>query len=137
MSDSRLGHSAIALYLSRHQPEMQNTEKLLAMAHHILKSNIYKNSQNVRFSTRQLQACFTSLSMNDISLALSCMRNIYSPIIKVSRLLLLAGADANQTTDQEDQSRPAFQLPRTCGAGKILVATGPDPTVVLQVSEHS
>ena len=34
-------------------------------------------------------------------------------------------------------SRPAFQLPRTCGAGKILVATGPDPTVVLQVSEHS
>ena len=103
MSDSRLGHSAIALYLSRHQPEMQNTEKLLAMAHHILKSNIYKNSQNVRFSTRQLQACFTSLSMNDISLALSCMRNIYSPIIKVSRLLLLAGADPNQSTDQEDQ----------------------------------
>ena len=34
-------------------------------------------------------------------------------------------------------ARPAIQLPRTCGAGKILVATGPDPTVVLQVSEHS
>ena len=69
------GHSAIALNLSRHLPvatepesTAKNAEKILQMGHHVLKSNLCKNSQNPRFSTRQLQACFTATAVDDISL---------------------------------------------------------------------
>ena len=70
------GHSAIALNLSRHLPvatepestHAKNAEKILQMGHHVLKSNLCKNSQNPRFSTRQLQACFTATAVDDISL---------------------------------------------------------------------
>jgi len=136
--DIRQGHSAIALNLSRHLPvatepesTAKNAEKILQMGHHVLKSNLCKNSQNPRFSTRQLQACFTATAVDDISLALGCLKNIYSPIIKVSRLLLLAGADPNHVTDEREQC-PILGL--HCHHGHVdmvslLLEYGADPNL--------
>merc|ERR1719369_1093719 len=70
------------------------------LAHHILKSNLFKNiGQEVFISQRELQAGFVSLSTDDISSALVCTRNIFAPILKVSRLLLLAGGSPDSVTD--------------------------------------
>ena len=83
--------------------------------HHLLKSHLFKQCPNTQLSPRQLQACFTSLAADNVTAALACPRNLYSPLVKVvtkyylgiiitivlqccvqvSRLLLLAGADPN------------------------------------------
>ena len=99
--DLRPGHAAIALSYSRQPLLLQSEDKVLALAHHVLKSNIYKHLPAAnRFSHRQLQAYFTSMAASSLSAALACTRNLFSPILKVSRLLLLAGADPNTRTDQ-------------------------------------
>jgi len=100
--DIRSGHTAIALSMSR-QAKMLKPEKVLELSHHILKSNLYKNiGQELNFSHRELQAFLVSLAADDISLALGCNRNIFAPIIKVSRLLLLSGGNPNYTTEHMD-----------------------------------
>jgi len=96
--DIRSGHTAIALSMSR-QAKMLRPEKVLELSHHILKSNLHKNSgQDMQFSPRELQAFLVSLAADDMSVALGCNRNIFAPIIKVSRLLLLSGGNPNHTT---------------------------------------
>jgi hypothetical protein len=72
------------------QAKILKPEKVLILAHHILKSNI------------ELQAYYVSLATDDISLALGCTRNIFSPISKVSRMLPLSGANTNYVTDHMD-----------------------------------
>ena len=95
LCDIRTGHAALALHLGRqpHQEIRGRGEKILEMSHHVLKSNLNKNCPSQApgagtgrvFSSRQLAACFTALSAEDISAALACPRNIYSPIIKVTK----------------------------------------------------
>ena len=102
LCDLRPGHAAIALSYSR-QSQVLESDKVLGLAHHVLKSNIYKHlagTSGTKCSHRQLQAYFTSLSADSLSSALASTRNLFSPITKVSRLLLLAGADPNTRTDQ-------------------------------------
>jgi len=102
LCDLRPGHAAIALSYSRQPELLHSADKVLALAHHVLKSNLFKHLAPAagKFSHRQLQACFTSLSVGSLSAALASTKNIFSPILKVSRLLLLAGADPNMRTEQ-------------------------------------
>ena len=50
-------------------------------------------------ASRDLHAVWISLSSNDISLSLATIRNVASPNVKVSRLLLLAGASPDHISD--------------------------------------
>jgi hypothetical protein len=47
---------------------------------------------------RDLQSSWLSLVSDDVSSALGCDRNLYSPNMNVSRLLLLAGASPDYLT---------------------------------------
>ncbi|KAK3915593.1 Protein TANC2 [Frankliniella fusca] len=98
MCDLRSGHAAIAFRLSRVQAPLDE-EHTLELGHHILKAHLYKNMTLHRYSSRELQAHWVASSSADVSSALCSLRNIYNPIVKVSRLLLLAGADPNTITD--------------------------------------
>lgn len=95
LCDLRAGHAAIAFRLSRVQAPL-DADKTLELGHHILKAHVYRNVQGV--SSRDLQAVWISSSSICTSSALCSLRNVYSPNVKVSRLLLLAGASPNHTT---------------------------------------
>jgi len=102
LCDPKLGHDAIALSIIQ-QAKTLKAEKVLTLVHHILKSNLYKNiSQEIRLKTRDLQSYLLAMATEEVSSALSCAKNIFSPILKVSRLLLLSGANPNQVTDYMD-----------------------------------
>ncbi|XP_055699268.1 protein TANC2 isoform X1 [Phlebotomus papatasi] len=97
LCDFRLGHAAIAFRLSRlHAP--LDGELSLELGHHILKAHIYRNS-NHSLLPRDLQAYWIASVTDNISSSLCTLRNVYSPNIKVSRLLLLAGASPDFVTD--------------------------------------
>ena len=49
--------------------------------------------------SRDLHANWIALSSNDISISLATIRNVASPNVKVSRLLLLAGASPDHISD--------------------------------------
>ena len=94
--DPRAGHAALALQMCRTDQNL-NPEKTMELAHHILKSNIYRN-QSSGLPTRDLLSSWISLFSDDLSLALGCERNIFNPNINLSKLLLLSGANPNQST---------------------------------------
>ncbi|CAH1389527.1 unnamed protein product [Nezara viridula] len=96
--DLRVGHAGIVFRLSRLQAPL-DAEKTLELGHHILKAHIYKNMTLQRNPSRDLQAHWVATVSADVSVAVSCLRNIYSPNILVSRLLLLAGANPDHKTD--------------------------------------
>ena len=58
-----------------------------------------KETTNATIASRDLHAIWIALSSNDISLSLATVRNIASPNVKVSRLLLLAGASPDHISD--------------------------------------
>ena len=104
LCDPRTGHAALALSYSRQG--LLSSDGVLSLTHHLLKSSLHRagpgqTSSATRWPHRHLQACFTSLTPGDLSAALASSRNIFSPILKVSRLLLLAGADPNTRTELE------------------------------------
>merc|ERR1719225_1524543 len=85
--DPREGHAAIALKLSRMSPEKSlGPEQTLELGHHLLKANLFRSN------AKDLQASWLAMASNDTTSALAHMKNIASPNVKVSRLLLLAGA---------------------------------------------
>lgn len=81
----RSGHAGIALRLSRLQVPL-DAERTLELGHHILKAHIYKNMTLHKNSSRDLQAHWIASVSADVSEALSTMRNIYSPNVKVTHL---------------------------------------------------
>ncbi|KAK9872671.1 hypothetical protein WA026_018805 [Henosepilachna vigintioctopunctata] len=97
LCDLRSGHAALAFRLSRIQAPL-DAEKTLEMSHHILKAHLYRNLQLQDLSSRDLQAFWISCSSQSTSEAICNIRNMYSPNVKVSRLLLLAGASPNSIT---------------------------------------
>jgi len=99
LCDIRTGHAAIAFSISR-QAKVLKSDALLQLVHHMLKANVNKSRDHL--SNKDIQAAFLALAIEDVSLALGCSKNIFAPIIKVSRLLLLSGANPNHNTDHMD-----------------------------------
>ncbi|XP_055856769.1 protein TANC2 isoform X2 [Episyrphus balteatus] len=97
LCDFRLGHAAIAFRLSRLQPPL-DPEQTLELGHHILKAHIYRNSKGPP-SPRDMQSFWIASVTDSISAALGSLRNVYNPNMKVSRLLLLAGASPHYQTE--------------------------------------
>lgn len=98
LCDLRSGHTGIAFRLSRVQA-LLDAEKTLELGHHVLKAHVYRNVTLQSISSRDLQAYWIAESSENVSAAVCHLRNVYSPNVKVSRLLLLSGASPNYTTD--------------------------------------
>ncbi|CAH1176220.1 unnamed protein product [Phaedon cochleariae] len=98
LCELRSGHAGIGFRLSRVQAPL-DPEKTLELGHHILKAHVYRNMSLPAISSRDLQAFWISESSENVSAAVCHLRNIYNPNVKVSRLLLLAGASPNHITD--------------------------------------
>ncbi|XP_041760592.1 protein TANC2 isoform X3 [Anopheles merus] len=96
LCDLRNGHAGIALRLSRLQAPL-DPEQALELGHHILKAHLYRNAPSHQ-SPRDLQAYWVASVTGCVSSALTTLRNVYSPNVKVSRLLLLAGASPDHVT---------------------------------------
>ncbi|XP_065085267.1 protein TANC2 isoform X2 [Ochlerotatus camptorhynchus] len=94
--DLRNGHAGISLRLSRLQAPL-DPEQALELGHHILKAHLYRAAPQHQ-SPRDLQAFWVASVTLCVSSALCTLRNVYSPNIKVSRLLLLAGASPDHIT---------------------------------------
>ncbi|XP_055942116.1 protein TANC2-like isoform X2 [Argiope bruennichi] len=97
LCDPRLGSAAIAFRISRSsQPKSQ--DDCIELGHHVLRAHIYKTTPKEYLHgclPRDLQAYWINLGTNCIESSLGSLRNIYSPNVLVSRLLLLAGASPN------------------------------------------
>ncbi|KAK9710641.1 Ankyrin repeats (3 copies) [Popillia japonica] len=98
LCDLRSGHSGIAFRLSRVQGPL-DAEKTLELGHHILKAHVYRNMTMPATSPRDLQAYWTIITSGSFpGLHHELFGNIYNPNVKVSRLLLLAGASPDYIT---------------------------------------
>ncbi|XP_065353659.1 protein TANC2 isoform X2 [Cloeon dipterum] len=98
--DVKKGHAGIALRFCRVQQPL-NAEHTLELSHHILKAHIFKNAPNMPkcLTSRDMQAQWLLSASEAVTSALCCARNVFSPNRKVSRLLLLSGANANAQTE--------------------------------------
>ncbi|XDV36170.1 hypothetical protein PO909_006002, partial [Leuciscus waleckii] len=99
MCDPRSGHALMAFMLSRQEGKL-NRQQTMELGHHILKAHIFKgHSKRTGVSSSVLQALWISYSTDSLSAALSSLRNLYTPNVKVSRLLILGGASVCYRTE--------------------------------------
>ncbi|XP_042623048.1 protein TANC2 [Cyprinus carpio] len=99
LCDPRNGHTLLAFWFSRQENKL-NRQQTIELGHHILKAHIFKGlSKKVGVSSSILQGLWVSYSTESLSAALSSLRNLYTPNIKVSRLLILGGANVNYHTE--------------------------------------
>ncbi|XP_040046508.2 protein TANC2-like isoform X2 [Gasterosteus aculeatus] len=99
LCDPRSGHTLLAFWLCRQEGKL-NRQETLELGHHILKAHIYKGlSKKLGVSSSVLQGLWLSYSTESLSPALSSLRNLYTPNIKVSRLLIMGGADVDFRCD--------------------------------------
>lgn len=103
LCNTKQGHAALALHLSRSET-ISSPERALELAHHLLKSGLYRSEGESALSSRDLTALHLSLSVWDLSSVLTSPLNIFSPSVRVVRLLLLAGADPSIMTDHLENS---------------------------------
>ena len=97
--DPRCGHAAIAFRMCRIEAPL-GPDRTLELGHHILKAHIYKDKKSeVEIPPRDLQAMWVAMTTEDVSIALGAVRNVSNPNVKVSRLLLLAGASPDHISD--------------------------------------
>ncbi|XP_026877622.2 protein TANC2 isoform X1 [Electrophorus electricus] len=99
LCDPRSGHTLLAFWFSRQEGKL-NRQQTIELGHHILKAHIFKGlSKKVGVSSSVLQGLWVSYSAEGLSTALASLRNLYTPNIKVSRLLILGGANVNYRTE--------------------------------------
>ncbi|GLD61193.1 protein TANC2-like isoform X3 [Lates japonicus] len=99
LCDPRSGHTLLAFWLCRQGGKL-NRQQTLELGHHILKAHIYKGlSKKLGVSSSVLQGLWLSYSTENLNPALSSLRNLYTPNIKVSRLLIMGGADVDYRSD--------------------------------------
>ncbi|KAH9514291.1 Protein tanc2, partial [Bulinus truncatus] len=136
LCDLRNGHALMAFRLSRVSAPL-SPEKTIELGHHILKAHIYKSiSRQLGYSSRDMQAYWMCLSSYSLNAALVSQRNIFSPNVKVSRLILLSGANPNTKTEYLNNS------PILCVAARegfvemvsLLIEFGADPNAASDTS---
>lgn len=121
LCDVKAGHTCIALYQSR-SGRVLSEAAAVELGHHILKAHLYKSSPGLVTQPLpsavlqqppavaavaagrvplpgELQACWMALAVSNPTSGLTCPANLFLPNVNVSRLLLLAGGDANAHTD--------------------------------------
>ncbi|KAG8223991.1 hypothetical protein J437_LFUL012094, partial [Ladona fulva] len=99
LCDPRIGHLGVALRLTRLQSPLEG-ETLIELGHHILKAHPYRGlTLRWPLCSRDLQAAWVGGVAADPSASLASLRNAYTPNVKVSRLLLLAGASPSACAD--------------------------------------
>ncbi|XP_065606902.1 protein TANC1 isoform X2 [Cyrtonyx montezumae] len=99
LCEPRNGHALLAFMFSRQEGKL-NRQQTMELGHHILKAHIFKGlSKRTGISSSHLQALWIGYSADGLSAALASLRNIYTPNVKVSRLLILAGANVNYKTE--------------------------------------
>ncbi|XP_043911147.1 protein TANC2 [Protopterus annectens] len=99
LCEPRSGHTLLAFWFSRQEGKL-NRQQTIELGHHILKAHIFKGlSKKVGVSSSILQGLWISYSTEGLSMALASLRNLYTPNIKVSRLLILGGANVNYRTE--------------------------------------
>ncbi|XP_076011431.1 protein TANC1-like [Genypterus blacodes] len=99
LCDPRSGHALLAFMFSRQEGKL-NRQQTMELGHHILKAHIFKGlSKRTGVSSSVLQAMWVNCSTDSLSAALASLRNLYTPNIKVSRLLMLGGATASWVTE--------------------------------------
>uniref|UniRef100_A0A8C1BVF0 Tetratricopeptide repeat, ankyrin repeat and coiled-coil containing 1a n=1 Tax=Cyprinus carpio carpio TaxID=630221 RepID=A0A8C1BVF0_CYPCA len=97
--DPRSGHALMAFMLSRQEGKL-NRQQTMELGHHILKAHIFKgHGKRTGVSSSILQPLWISYSTDSLSAALSSLRNLYTPNVKVSRLLILGGASVCYRTE--------------------------------------
>uniref|UniRef100_A0A3B5KX80 Tetratricopeptide repeat, ankyrin repeat and coiled-coil containing 1a n=1 Tax=Xiphophorus couchianus TaxID=32473 RepID=A0A3B5KX80_9TELE len=95
----RSGHALLAFMFSRQEGKL-NRQQTMELGHHILKAHIFKGlSKKTGVSSSVLQAMWVNCSTDSLSAALGSLRNLYTPNIKVSRLLMLGGASVTWCTE--------------------------------------
>ncbi|XP_021171417.2 protein TANC2 isoform X1 [Fundulus heteroclitus] len=98
LCDPRSGHTLLAFWLCRQEGKLSR-QQTLELGHHILKAHIYKGlSKKLGVSSSVLQGLWMSYSTGSLCPVLSSLRNLYTPNIKVSRLLIMGGADVDYRT---------------------------------------
>ncbi|XP_061609326.1 protein TANC1 isoform X3 [Phyllopteryx taeniolatus] len=99
LCDPRSGHALLAFMFSRQEGKL-NRQQTMELGHHILKAHIFKGlSKKTGVSSTVLQAMWVNCSTDSLSAALGSLRNLYTPNIKVSRLLMLGGANVSWCTE--------------------------------------
>ncbi|XP_074470601.1 protein TANC1-like [Sebastes fasciatus] len=99
LCDPRSGHALLAFMFSRQEGKL-NRQQTMELGHHILKAHIFKGlSKKTGVSSSVLQAIWVNCSTDSLSAALASLRNLYTPNIKVSRLLMLGGASVTWCTE--------------------------------------
>ncbi|XP_011357287.1 protein TANC1 isoform X3 [Pteropus vampyrus] len=99
LCEPRNGHALLAFMFSRQEGKL-NRQQTMELGHHILKAHIFKGlSKKTGISSSHLQALWIGYSTEGLSAALASLRNLYTPNVKVSRLLILGGANANYRTE--------------------------------------
>ncbi|XP_012826465.1 protein TANC1 isoform X3 [Xenopus tropicalis] len=99
LCEPRSGHALLAFMFSRQEGKL-NRQQTMELGHHILKAHIFKGmSKKNGISSSTLQALWIGYSTDGLSAALASLRNLYTPNVKVSRLLILAGANVNYRTE--------------------------------------
>ncbi|XP_067442060.1 protein TANC1-like [Thunnus thynnus] len=99
LCDPRSGHALLAFMFSRQEGKL-NRQQTMELGHHILKAHIFKGlSKKTGVSSSVLQAMWVNCSTDSLSAALASLRNLYTPNTKVSRLLMLGGANVTWCTE--------------------------------------
>ncbi|KAA8595842.1 hypothetical protein FQN60_011133 [Etheostoma spectabile] len=99
LCEPRSGHALLAFMFSRQEGKL-NRQQTMELGHHILKAHIFKGlSKKTGVSSSVLQAMWVNCSTDSLSAALASLRNLYTPNIKVSRLLMLGGASVTWCTE--------------------------------------
>uniref|UniRef100_A0A8C5PNU2 Tetratricopeptide repeat, ankyrin repeat and coiled-coil containing 1 n=1 Tax=Leptobrachium leishanense TaxID=445787 RepID=A0A8C5PNU2_9ANUR len=99
LCEPRSGHALLAFMFSRQEGKL-NRQQTMELGHHILKAHIFKGlSKKHGVSSSTLQALWIGYSTDGLSAALASLRNLYTPNVKVSRLLISSGANVNYRTE--------------------------------------